>query len=181
MKKLIARIILISDSTPTIWERLKYAGLSIVHFAPVAFVLDLINLWFADNQQFGTFMCVALVMNMIAGVWLHLKKGTFHFRSFLLGTLEMVAVVIVVYIMLEMLRYTAGDNFAGEIFRVLIQITTLLYPTSKVLKNIHIITKGKYPPRFIMHRLYNFEKNGDLNEFFNRYDKGPDDDRRTGA
>src|SRR3546814_3750538 len=71
---ILARIILISDSTPTIWERLKYIVFTIAHFAPVAFVLDLINLWFADNQQFGTFMCVALVMNMIAGIWLRSEE-----------------------------------------------------------------------------------------------------------
>jgi hypothetical protein len=74
--------------------------------------------------------------------------------------------------MLEMLRYTAGDNLAGEIFRILIQTTTLLYPTSKVLKNVFIITKGKYPPKFLMDRLYNFEKNGDLNDFFKTSQEG---------
>src|SRR5690606_16330533 len=84
--------------------------------------------------------------------------------------IEMACVVIVVYIMLEMLRYTAGDNIAGEAFKILIQITTLLYPTSKVLKNVHIITSGRYPPKFIMRRLYNFEKNGDLSDFFNNKD-----------
>lgn len=75
-------------------------------------------------------------------------------------------VVSAIYIMLEMLRYTAGDNLAGEIFRVMIQVVALLYPTSKVFKNVYIITEGKYPPEFIMQRLYNFEKNGDLSKFF---------------
>lgn len=78
----------------------------------------------------------------------------------------MAAVIVGVYIMLDMLRYTAGNNIAGEIFKVLIQVTTLLYPTSKVLKNIFIMTGGKYPPKFLMDKLYNFEKSGDLSEFF---------------
>ena len=79
--------------------------------------------------------------------------------------------------LLEMLRYTAGDNIAGEIFRVTIQIITLLYPTSKVLKNVYIITDGKYPPEFLMNKLYNFEKNGDLNGFFKT--KGNEKDNST--
>src|SRR5690606_11554626 len=97
-----------------------------------AFILDLVNWWFADNQQFGTFMCVSLIVNMLVGAWSHLKMRTFHFKSFIFKNIEMACVVIVVYIMLEMLRYTAGDNIAGEAFKILIQITTLLYPTSKV-------------------------------------------------
>ena len=83
----------------------------------------------------------------------------------------MTFIVIIGYVMLEMLRYTAGDNLAGEIFRILIQISTLLFPISKVLKNIFILSKGKYPPKFFMQRLYNFEKTGDLKDLFDKDDE----------
>src|SRR5690606_37982342 len=117
-------------------------------------------------QQFGNFICIALIVNMIVGVWFHLLNNSFSVKEFLLKNIEMGFVVIIVYIMLEMLRYTIGDNIAGEAFKVLIQCMTLLYPTTKIFKNIFLMTKGKYPPEFLMQRLYNFEKNGDLNEFF---------------
>lgn len=166
MIKLFARLILLTAPQPSINERLKYILDWILHLAPVIFVLDLVNWWFKENQQFGTFMCIALLINLIVGVYFHLKQGTFQFKHFMFKNVEMASVIIGVYIMLEMLRYTAGNNIAGEIFKVLIQVTTLLYPTSKVLKNIFIITGGKYPPKFLMDKLYNFEKNGDLSEFF---------------
>jgi hypothetical protein len=157
---------LLTSAPPTIYDRMKYIWECLLAFAPIAFILDQVSWWFSENKQFGTFMCMALVINMAVGLAYHLKKGSFQFKSFLKKNLEMVGVIIVVYIMLEMLRYTAGNNLAGEIFKVLIQVTTLLYPTSKVLKNIFIMTGGKYPPEFLMNRLYNFEKNGDLSEFF---------------
>lgn len=166
MKALLAKLILLTYGDADLADRVRYFIEIIIKVAPVAFVLNLVNWWFTENQQFGTFMCIALLMNMAVGIYFHFKQGSFSFKPFIFKNLEMCFVVIIVYIMLEMLRYTAGDNLAGEIFRILIQTTTLLYPTSKVLKNVFIITKGKYPPKFLMDRLYNFEKNGDLKDFF---------------
>lgn len=78
------------------------------------------------------------------------------------------AVLIPVYTLLEMLRLTAGDNMIGEGFKVVIQITTLLYPISKALKNFYILSNKQFPPQFIMNKIYNFEKTGDIKEFFNK-------------
>lgn len=166
MKRTIARLMLISDKVTDFGDRLKYWFSTFIHFAPVAFVLEQIEWWFSENRQFGTFMCIALIVNMVVGAWHHVRNKTFCFKDFFLKNLEMCTVVVIGYIMLEMLRYTAGDNIAGELFRVSIQVMTLLYPTSKVLKNIFIISKGKYPPEFIMKRLYSFERNGDLSKLF---------------
>ncbi len=166
MKRIFAKLILLTDCNPTFLDKTRYALDCLLHFAPIAFVLNLINWWFSENEQFGTFMCIALIANMAMGVWIHIRNKTFTFRDFFIKNLEMIAVVIIGYIMLEMLRYTAGNNVAGELFRILIQVMTLLYPISKVLKNLFLISGGKYPPEFIMTRLYNFEKNGDLSAFF---------------
>lgn len=166
MKKLFARVVLLADATPSFDDKVKYLGISVLQLSPIAFALDWFNLWIQDNRQFGFFMCLSLIINMIVGVWYHLEKGTFEFKKFLLKNVQMGFVIVIVYTMLEMLRYTAGDNLAGEIFKVMIQITTLLYPTSKVMKNIYILTDGRHPPRFIMKRLYNFEKHGDMEGLF---------------
>lgn len=166
MKRTVARLMLLTDMHPNVWDRVKYLWTCFIHFAPVAFFLDLVNWWFTENQQFGTFMCIALVINMGVGAWVHVRNKTFCFKDFFKKNFEMCIVVIIGYVMLEMLRYTAGDNVAGELFRVSIQVMTLLYPTSKVLKNIFIISNGRYPPEFIMKKLYNFEKNGDLSKLF---------------
>lgn len=175
MKRLLAQVMLLADyDNVGIGDRIKYVLNAILHFAPIAIVLDLFNWWFTENRQFGTFMCIALIINLIIGAYMHKKSGTFCFKQFIIKNSELAFTITVTYVMLEMLRYTAGDNLAGEIFKILIQVMTLLYPTSKVLKNIFIISKGKYPPEFIMRKLYNFEKNGDLEKLFSTK---KDDDR----
>jgi hypothetical protein len=103
---------------------------------------------------------------MVVGAIFHNKMGTFNWVELFKKNILMWVVLIVVYAMLEMLRLTAGNNFVGESFKILIQVLTLLYPVSKVLKNIYILSNKQFPPAFIMDKIYNFEKNGDLNELF---------------
>jgi hypothetical protein len=166
MEKLFARTMLLTAPCVEWWDKLDYYKSIIIRLAPIVFILDLINWWFKENQQFGQFMIVALFINMVVGIAFHLKNKSFSWPSFFKRNMFMIGAVSVVYIMLEMLRYTAGDNLVGEFFKITIQITTLLYPTSKVMKNVYIMSNGKYPPEFIMKKLYDFEKNGDLKAFF---------------
>ncbi|MFD0701736.1 hypothetical protein [Myroides pelagicus] len=175
MKQLIlkyfAKLVLITEPFVKISDRLDYYIAVVIRLAPIAMLLDLISWWFSENKQFGQFMCMAIFINMIVGAIFHFKNNSFSWPAFFKRNMFMAGSVSVVYVMLEMLRYTAGDNLAGEIFKITIQITTLLYPTSKVMKNIYIMTNGKYPPEFIMKKLYDFEKNGDLKAFFETKNK----------
>jgi hypothetical protein len=167
MRKLLAHIILLANTKEiSISDWIRYAWNAIIHFAPVAFVLSAFNAWFTDNRQFAIFILTAAIINAIVGARRHWVHGTFSPKLCFWKNIEMFAVVMSVYWMLEMLRYTVGSNFAGDAFRIFIQVTALLYPISKTFKNIFILTKGKYPPEFIMTKLYNFEKNGDLKNLF---------------
>ena len=52
MKKLLAQIMLLADYDNVGWgDRLKYVWNAVIHFAPVAIVLDLFNWWFKENRQ----------------------------------------------------------------------------------------------------------------------------------
>lgn len=171
MKKLFAQIMLLGDATAydsqmSMVDKIKYSGLVFAKLAPIAYALNQFEWWFKENHQFGFFMCMALTINAVVGAWMHLKSGTFTFQSFFTRNTVMIFVVTLTYFMLEMLRYSAGDNIAGELFKIVIQVMSLLYPTSKVLKNIFILSKGNYPPEFIMRKIYNFERNGDLEKLF---------------
>ncbi len=171
MKKVIARIILITEPGVSWTEKIQFYFTSLLKFGPIALLLNYVDLWFVGNRQFGTFLCIALVTNMFVGSIRHLKSGTFSFKEFIWGNIIMGFSVIIGYMMLDMLRYTAGNNIAGELFKITIQFSTLLYPTSKVLKNLFILSNGAFPPEFIMQRLYKFEKSGDLEELFKNKDK----------
>lgn len=164
--KPVSNLILLVSPKIDMSDRIRYLFESLLHFAPIVFILDQVKWWVSENEQFAKFMWLILTINMVVGIIFHIKNNSFSWAQFLLQNSLMAFVVGVVYIVLETFRYTAGDNLAGEIFRVFIQTLTLFYPGSKILKNIFIMTNGQYPPEFMMRKLYNFEKNGDLSAFF---------------
>ena len=170
-KKIYYSIMLLSADSPTLLEKLGYLTKLILTFAPIAYVLNGLGVWFNSNTQFFSFVLIALSLNMIVGARFHYKNKTFKWDEFFKRNCEMWSVVIVVYILLEMLRKTAGDNIMADGFKIVVQLTTLLYPISKALKNIYILTGKKYPPKFIMDKIYNFEKNGNVTDLLSKEDE----------
>ncbi|MHC0441624.1 hypothetical protein [Flavobacterium sp. 3-210] len=164
--KLLCDIVLIADTRPTFIEKLKYFGLIITTFGPIAWLLEGLTGWYLVNKQFAGFVLLAVVFNLVIGAWYHHKMNSFSWEEFLKKNILMITVLFLSYTMLEMLRLTAGDNFAAESFRIIIQVSSLLYPVSKCLKNLYILSNKQFPPAFIMERLYNFEKTGNLKDLF---------------
>lgn len=162
----LPKLILASDQSLDIMERIRFYIIACAQFAPIAFFLNLMKWWFYENQQFANFMLLVLFINMIVGVVFHIKNGTFKFKVFLLQNALMIFVCACVYTSLETIRYTAGENIVGDLFRATIQIMTLGYPISKIAKNIFILTNGQFPAEWLMRKLYSFEKHGDLKKFF---------------
>lgn len=172
-KNIYYSTILLADNHPTWIEKFQYLIKLLMAFAPVAYILKGMNFWFINNRQFASFVIICLTINMLIGIKYHLKMKSFNWSEFLKKNSEMMVVVIVVYALLEMLRLTAGANFIGESFKILIQVTTLLYPISKALKNIYILSNKQFPPAFIMDKIYNFEKDGNLNDLFGKNNDEP--------
>ena len=166
IRKLLCDVILITDNHPTFLDKIRYFASIIATFAPIAFLLNKINLWFLSNTQFASFVLLCIIINMSVGIAFHLKMRTFKWELFIKRNSLMIAVLLVVYFLLEMLRITMGDNIVGEGFRSVIQVSTLLYPSSKALKNAYILSNKQFPPKFIMERLYKFEQSGDLNDLY---------------
>lgn len=164
--KTLTRIILISSETPDFWEKVSYFAKALLTSSVVVYVLDALGLWFDDNHRFVVFVLITVLVNMLFGMYLHHRKGTFSWKEVLWKTNEMILLILITYLILEMILITAGDGQGVNVLRIALQVGTLLYPGSKVLKNVFIRSKGKYPPEWLMKRLYNFEKNGDLKALF---------------
>lgn len=166
--KLLTRLALLADDgNATFWDKVKYVFILLSTSSPIVYFLNAIGEWFENNSQFVSFLLVVFGINMAVGIVFHLSKNTFSWEEFLKRNALMWFVCICMYWVLEMLRITVGNNDIGHIFGITIQLITLMYPASKIAKNIYILTKGKYPPEFIMNRLYNFEKTGDPNDLLN--------------
>lgn len=149
-------------------EKLQYLAKLILTFMPLAYLLNIFHAWFPNNQVFFQVLVWTLIANVIVGAKVHWGSSTFSIKTLLLKNIEMCIIILIMYPILEGINQITGDNIAGNAFQWTIQIGTILYPGSKVIKNIHIWSNGKYPPKFIMEKIYKFEKDGDVKDLLNK-------------
>ncbi len=169
--KLYANLIIYADGTSQNIERIDSYGRALLVFAPVAFLADLLDVWFIENQSFSLFVGGFVLVNAIIGGIAHQIKGDFSWELLLIKTIKMASIIVLTYIILEGMVSPMGNNAISEGLIAAFQVATLLYPGAKILLNIFIWSDGEHPPKWIMQKVYNFKKNGDLQAFLN--DKAP--------
>lgn len=158
------------------WIERAFAWIKIAFISILAssFIISLkseFNIWFTDNQKFVNGFVLVLFANIIFGMWRHMKTKSFDWKQFFIKNILMMVLVSSVYLILHRLHLSSGDNMLSEGFEAFIQVLTLFYPASKAIKSIYIISNGTYPPDFIMKKIYNFEKEGDLKDLFSNPNK----------
>ena len=146
----------------------------ILAFSPIAFLLEQFGLWFNNNTIFFSVVLWSIIANIIFGGWFHWKKGDFKLKILLIKNLEMCVIILMAYPILEGISTVTGDNITGEIFKIAIQIATILFPAGKALKNGHILSNYQYPSHFIMEKIYRFERNGNVKDLFGDNDNNND-------
>lgn len=171
---LIAPLILFFANINVVkWQdKTRYFVDVVIKSTPFLFVYTLWSQWYDNNRVFALSISSALLLDLIVGIRYHWKRGTFNIGIMLRKEIEMLFVVVSVYILLRVLANPLLDSFAGSIFVGTIEFISVLYPVSKALKNIFIITDGKHPPKFVIQALYNYEKEGKLKDFFDSFQNG---------
>lgn len=163
--KCFCNLILIGDSDLSLVDRLISFWESLKRIGPIAFILGSLSMWFSTHQGFFIGTIAFVLLNMLIGMYKHHKKDTFKWEIFFPKTFQMILVLIVTYFVIEVVISIAGSGAIIDGFRAVLQASTLLYPGSKILKNIFIISNGEHPPKWVMEKIYNFHENGDLQEF----------------
>jgi len=166
IRLLYIQLLVIADTRIDLSFKIISAGKLLMVFAPLAFILKTVKLWFISNEAFVSGFLVIVALNAVFGIWRHLKMNKFSWIKFFWGTTMMLIAVIGVYAVLSIVAGIVGDNYIGNGFEVSLQTMTLMYPGAKIIKSIHIIYDGKYPPEWLMKKVYNYQKNGDLSDFF---------------
>ena len=154
------------------WERVKYYCKGVSAFVAGSFIIGAITDWYADEKLFTAGLTFIVFANAAFGGFVHWKKlGDFDWEDLLKKTITMIVVVWLSYVVFEIIISAARPEVVASGFRSALQVATLAYPGAKILKNIHIYSNGEHPPQWIMKKLYNFEKNGDLKAFLETNDK----------
>lgn len=146
-------------------ERLEYFISSLFKFTPIAFLINSAFNWHNKHQSFLYGLYGVLFANALFGVLTHLKLNTFDVGEFFKSTLVTVIVVFGVYFSLDQIDESIPEGFLSVAFTSSIQIITLLYPIAKIMRNGFILTNGKFPPEFLIQKLYNYERDGNIKEF----------------
>lgn len=156
-------------------DRVYYFFIAFFKSIPLLMLYSYFSMWKDKNEFFYAGICTALLLNALVGGVYHFKAGTFDIRKFLVKNAEMLFIIAVVYISLSLLSIPLDESEIGVLFKRAIQLATLLYPVSKILKNAFILTNGKFPPKFVMKALYNYEREGKLKDFFDEISNGAKD------
>jgi hypothetical protein len=147
-------------------DRVYYFFIAFLKSIPLLMLYSYFTVWREQNELFFVGISFVLFLNMVVGATYHAKAGTFNIHDFLMGNITIMLVIAVVYISLSILSIPINETDTGKIFQSTVQFMTLMYPVSKIVKNVFVLTGGKYPPKWIMKALYNYEKSGKLKDFF---------------
>ena len=163
------------DDKIQIRDRIYYFFIAFFKSIPLLMLYSYFSVWREKNELFFVGISFILFLNMVVGAIYHAKAGTFDIKHFLTGNATIMLVITVVYISLSVLSIPINETETGKIFQSVVQFMTLMYPVSKIVKNVFVLTGGKYPPQFIMKALYNYEREGKLKDFFDEISKGAKD------
>lgn len=130
-------------------------------------LLDRLAGWYIDNSVFLTMVFGAVVLDYAIGTYVHLMvKRDFNMKKNYIGLLVKGFAVCAGYVLFEMVRQIVNDvQFIAIYFKVILQLTVILYPTISALKNISILTNGEFPPDIWFKKFNKFNKDLDLQTF----------------
>lgn len=154
------------DDKIHIRDRVYYFFIAFFKSIPLLMLYSYFTVWKEKNELFFVGISFILFLNMVVGATYHAKAGSFDIKQFLYGNISVMLVISVVYISLSVLSIPLNESEMGKMFQSVLQFMTLMYPVSKIVKNIFVLTGGKYPPQFVMKALYNYEREGKLKDFF---------------
>jgi hypothetical protein len=160
-----AYFIIAADDDSAKVKRVTNFSMAFFAVGPITIFIQILFDWYLTNESFVQGNVFLIGLNGVLGGWFHFRKGDFSWEEILMKTVKMSILSLIVYAVLEIIMSRGGDYGVVKGFRAAIQIGTLLYPGTKILKNVYILSNGEYPPTWIMKKVYNFQENGDLNEF----------------
>lgn len=129
--------------------------------APFAAFYAFITHGIFTDVLFLNWIVVCLCIDMIAGIWKHLKLYTFSWKRLYLGLIEKIGVSflgMVLFTSLFSIREWNGIDAAKNYLILIGKLANLLYICGSCFNNLYVITGGKFPPVGWMRRMANFNE-----------------------
>ena len=127
-------------------------------FSPFLYIAKKIINWSLDNQDYILVVLGAIAVDYFTGVWKHLSKGTFSWRENATGLILKIALTVGGGFLFEGLNSLVLDSdIVLSLFKMGTRIVVFLYPAASALKNISILSNGKFPPSGWFERQKAFE------------------------
>ena len=146
-------------------DRIKYVLIALYIHTPLIFIYNYVSNWFGANSVFTESASIIILANMIIGGASHFKRDTFSWKELFKKNFFIILVVFISYLVLEKLFSFFADTFAGSMLKSSISFIVLMYPASKFITSMFILTNGKFPPEYLIKLFYTYEKNGRLKDF----------------
>ena len=153
-------------------DRVYYFFIAFFKSVPLLLLYAYFSIDREQNAIFYASIGMVLLLDMLAGAWYHFKKGDFDFVDLFKGTITKMLLVAIAFISLSILNIPLSRTDVGRAFEITIQMISLLYPVKDIVKNLFVLSNGKFPPEFFMKALYNYEKSGKLREFYEKVSNG---------
>ncbi len=138
-----------------------------VLLSPFSFLIHLLKKYILADINFVEILSVVLTMELITGIWKHLKLGDFHGKKLAIGFIEKVLVAFVFMILFNAVAQMGvfkGNEPVLKWLSFVAQMVIIVYVLSSAANSIFIITDGKLPPVKWMRRMAQFSNTGNAKE-----------------
>lgn len=163
-----------TEYTPNISEKVFYIFKMATIPAFFISIVETFSGWYIVDEKFMLIVFIAVALDHALGSIVHLFfKKDFSIKLNIKGLFIKLTGCIVGYVLFIMIHEIIKDEaFIAKYFKMVIQMMVLIYPAGSAILNLHIVTGGKIPPKWMIDRVTNFQNTGDIEQFkFNKDEK----------
>ena len=142
--------------------------------SPFSFLIHLLKKYILADINFVEILSVILTMELVTGIWKHLKLGDFHGKKLAIGFIEKVLVAFVFMILFNAVAHLGvfkGNESVLKWLSFVAQMVIIVYVLSSAANSIFVITEGKLPPVKWMQKMAQFSSTGDAKELLDEVKK----------
>jgi len=128
--------------------------------SPLAWLIKLVREHVIRDTGFIEVLLICLLMDMIIGIWKHLKQRTFDWKRLYTGLIEKVGITfigMVVFNLISDIKEWSHLVTVKEYIILVGKLTNLFYVAGSAFNSMYIITGGKFPPLGWMKRMHSFD------------------------